>query len=87
MACTKSTSPLRFEALPKDDPKRRKPIIDTAKRSLGWRPRIALKEGLEATIAYFALRMASASPALAPAMAPRGSQRTARGQLTIAGRE
>lgn len=37
--------------------------------------------------AYFALRMASASPALAPAMAPRGSQRTARGQLTIAGRE
>lgn len=87
LACTKSTSPLRFEALPKDDPKRRKPIIDTAERSLGWRPRIALKEGLEATIAYFALRMASASPTLAPAMAPRSSPRPARGRLTIAGRE
>src|SRR3954453_9372875 len=31
-----SASALRFEALPKDDPQRRKPVIDIAERSLGW---------------------------------------------------
>jgi UDP-glucuronate decarboxylase len=85
LAYTESISPLRFEELPKDDPKRRKPVIDTAVRALGWRPRVALKDGLKATIAYFAMRMAGEAPALVPAIAPRRSGRTgARGQLTIA---
>ncbi len=57
LACTKSKSTLRFEPLPTDDPKRRMPIIETAKGSLGWSPKIALKEGLQATIAYFAMRV------------------------------
>lgn len=61
LACTRSKSPLRFTALPKDDPRRRNPAIEIAMRELGWRPRVSLKEGLEATIAYFALRLATIS--------------------------
>ncbi|WP_369722245.1 UDP-glucuronic acid decarboxylase family protein [Bradyrhizobium sp. LLZ17] len=72
------------EALPKDDPKRRKPVIKTAERALGWRPRVPLKEGLQATIAYFALRIATDAPALVPAIATRKTGRMARGRLTIA---
>lgn len=71
LAYTASSSSLRFEALPKDDPKRRKPVIDTAARALGWRPCVQLKDGLKATIAYFALRVAGESPALVPTIAPR----------------
>jgi UDP-glucuronate decarboxylase len=80
---TESASPLRFEALPKDDPKRRKPVIDTATRLLGWRPRVALKDGLQATIAYFALRIADETPTLVPALAPR-KKGPARGLLKVA---
>lgn len=83
LSSTRSDSPLRFEELPKDDPQRRKPVIDTAERSLGWRPRVALKEGLQATIAYFALRMATETPVLVPAIAPRKG-RMARARLTVA---
>ncbi|MGY0571233.1 UDP-glucuronic acid decarboxylase family protein [Bradyrhizobium sp. RDM12] len=84
LSFTRSDSPLRFEELPKDDPQRRKPVIDTAERSLGWRPRVALKDGLQATIAYFALRIATDAPALVPAIAPRKAGRMARSRLTIA---
>ncbi|WP_439408267.1 UDP-glucuronic acid decarboxylase family protein [Bradyrhizobium sp. DASA03076] len=84
LACTASNSPLRFEALPKDDPKRRKPVIDTATRILGWRPRVALEDGLKATIAYFALRIASDSPTLVPVIATRRPGRGARNRMTIA---
>ncbi len=85
LACTRSTSPLRFEALPKDDPKRRKPVIDIAERALGWSPRVALKEGLHATIAYFALRLAAQPRGLVPAVATRSKPaRPTRGRLTFA---
>ena len=80
---TDSASALRFEALPKDDPKRRKPGIDTAVRLLGWRPRVALKDGLQATIAYFALQIASETPALVPTIARRRTDRTARNQMKV----
>lgn len=83
LAYTESTSPLRFEALPKDDPKRRKPVIDAAARALGWRPRVALKDGLQATIAYFSLRIAGDSPTLVPALAAHGKPRLARDRVTI----
>lgn len=83
LAYTESTSPLRFEALPKDDPKRRKPVIDAAARALGWRPRVALKDGLQATIAYFSLRIAGDSPTLVPALAAHGKPRLARDPVTI----
>ncbi|MHB0770483.1 UDP-glucuronic acid decarboxylase family protein [Bradyrhizobium sp. 5.13L] len=82
LSYTRSASPLRFEALPKDDPKRRKPVIDVAERSLGWRPRVPLKDGLQATIAYFALRIATDAPAIAAGR----TGRTPRGRLTLAER-
>jgi UDP-glucuronate decarboxylase len=83
LAYTDSASPLRFEALPKDDPKRRKPVIDTAARLLGWRPRVALKDGLQATISYFALRLAGESATLVPAMASRRSGHATRSRLKV----
>jgi UDP-glucuronate decarboxylase len=36
-----------------DDPVRRKPNIDLAKKVLGWQPHIALRSGLEKTIQHF----------------------------------
>jgi UDP-glucuronate decarboxylase len=84
LAHTGSTSPLCFEPLPKDDPKRRKPVIETALRKLGWRPRVPLMEGLQATIAYFALRTATPEFVMVPEQdrRPRG-----RGRLTLASQQ
>jgi len=39
--------------LPADDPKQRKPDITIAQTTLGWEPKIQLREGLGETIAYF----------------------------------
>ncbi|MCT0247691.1 UDP-glucuronic acid decarboxylase family protein [Synechococcus sp. CS-205] len=39
--------------LPQDDPLQRQPVIDLARRELGWEPRVSLEEGLGPTIAYF----------------------------------
>jgi dTDP-glucose 4,6-dehydratase len=50
---TGSTSPLRHQPLPKDDPKMRKPDITIARAVLGWEPKVALREGLGHTIEYF----------------------------------
>ena len=50
---TGSRSELIFQSLPSDDPKQRKPDISLAQEKLGWQPKTQLKEGLEATIAYF----------------------------------
>jgi UDP-glucuronate decarboxylase len=44
---------LIFRPLPNDDPKQRQPDITLAKNALGWQPAVALKEGLQHTIAYF----------------------------------
>jgi UDP-glucuronate decarboxylase len=48
---------LKFEPLPQDDPRRRKPDITRAQTHLGWQPTIPLKEGLERTIADFRSRI------------------------------
>ena len=40
--------------LPADDPRQRRPDITLARERLGWEPRVGLREGLEATIPYFA---------------------------------
>jgi len=42
-----------FEPLPQDDPKRRCPDINKAKRILNWEPKINLEEGMKRTLAYF----------------------------------
>lgn len=39
--------------LPVDDPRRRKPDISRAAELLGWRPKVDLETGLEATIEWF----------------------------------
>lgn len=50
---THSKSKIIFEPLPSDDPKQRKPVIDLAKNTLQWEPKIPLEEGLIKTIEYF----------------------------------
>lgn len=50
---TNSTSKLVFLPLPQDDPMQRKPVIDLAKKELGWEPTVPLREGLVKTIDYF----------------------------------
>jgi UDP-glucuronate decarboxylase len=50
---TGSKSKLVTEPLPQDDPKQRKPDISVAQTQLGWKPTIALREGLKPTIEYF----------------------------------
>ncbi len=44
---------ISYQALPSDDPTRRRPDISLAKEKLGWQPQVALDEGLDKTIAYF----------------------------------
>jgi len=58
---SQSTSQLAHRSLPQDDPKRRKPVIGKATAKLGWKPQVGLEEGLDATIAYFALNLAAES--------------------------
>lgn len=36
-----------------DDPSKRKPDIEKAKKYLGWEPKVSLKDGLIPTIEYF----------------------------------
>jgi UDP-glucuronate decarboxylase len=50
---TGSKSTLTFLPLPQDDPKQRQPDIRLAQEALGWRPTVALRQGLERTIGYF----------------------------------
>lgn len=50
---TGSRSRLVGRPLPSDDPRQRKPDIDLAEAFLGWRPTIALEDGLGRTIPYF----------------------------------
>ena len=40
-----------------DDPRQRQPDITRARETLGWAPKVPLREGLKATIAYFAGQM------------------------------
>ena len=57
-ALTATKSPIIFEPLPQDDPKRRCPDITKAKKLLGWEPKIGLDEGLRLTLDYFQKQMA-----------------------------
>jgi dTDP-glucose 4,6-dehydratase len=53
LAVTGSKSPLRYEALPVDDPKQRRPDISKARRLLGWEPTVDLESGLRMSLEYF----------------------------------
>jgi UDP-glucuronate decarboxylase len=46
-------SRLVYKPLPSDDPRQRQPDITLAKKTLAWEPKIALRDGLIKTIAYF----------------------------------
>lgn len=48
---------IKFEPLPSDDPRRRRPDITRAKTWLNWEPSIALQEGLKVTIEDFRERV------------------------------
>jgi UDP-glucuronate decarboxylase len=50
---TGSKSKLSFVPASEDDPLRRRPNIELAKRELDWKPQVSLREGLVKTIAYF----------------------------------
>lgn len=54
VAKTASRSKIVFKPLPVDDPIQRCPDISLAQKHLGWTPYIALSEGLDMTIPYFA---------------------------------
>lgn len=51
---TGSRSRMVFRPLPVDDPRRRCPDIGRARRLLEWQPSVALEQGLQPTIAWFA---------------------------------
>ena len=53
-----SSSVIEHRPLPADDPRQRRPDISVA-RSLGWEPKVPLREGLARTIAYFDRLLAS----------------------------
>jgi len=53
ISLTGSASKIVQRPLPQDDPVQRQPDITLAQEKLGWQPRVALKEGLIETIAYF----------------------------------
>lgn len=50
---TGSTSHIRYEPLPQDDPKQRRPDISKARALLGWEPKIDLEAGLRLSLDYF----------------------------------
>jgi UDP-glucuronate decarboxylase len=50
---TGTASAIEYGPLPEDDPMRRMPDIALATRTLGWAPRVALRDGLARTIDYF----------------------------------
>jgi dTDP-glucose 4,6-dehydratase len=55
---TGSGSELISTPRPVDDPQVRRPDLTVARRELGWEPTVALREGLERTVAWFRARAA-----------------------------
>jgi len=58
LAALERDLPIRYEPLPQDDPKRRRPDISKAMRLLGWQPVVPLEEGMKETIEHFRSRVA-----------------------------
>ncbi|PYX95174.1 MAG: NAD-dependent dehydratase [Acidobacteria bacterium] len=53
LAVTGSSSKIRHQALPEDDPRQRRPDISKARKLLGWEPKIDLENGLRMSLDYF----------------------------------
>ena len=53
LAITGAQSNIRYQALPQDDPKQRRPDITKARTLLGWEPKIDLDAGLKLSLDYF----------------------------------
>jgi dTDP-glucose 4,6-dehydratase len=53
IAVTASKSEIRYEKLPEDDPKQRRPDITKARTLLGWDPKVDLDSGLRLSLDYF----------------------------------
>ena len=67
IALTGASARIVFRPLPVDDPTQRCPDITRASSLLGWRPQVALDDGLRSTIAYFAGVLGSPASAATPA--------------------
>jgi len=50
---TGSSSTITRQPLPADDPKLRRPDITRARTTLGWEPKVPVREGVARTIEYF----------------------------------
>ena len=50
---TNSNQKICFKPLPKDDPLKRQPDINLAKKVLNWQPQISRQEGMKMTFAFF----------------------------------
>jgi UDP-glucuronate decarboxylase len=55
---TGSKSEIVYRPLPQDDPTQRCPDITLARKLMEWEPTVALDDGLQRTIAYFAALLA-----------------------------
>jgi dTDP-glucose 4,6-dehydratase len=53
IAITGSKSQVRYEKIPEDDPKQRRPDITKARTLLGWEPKVDLDSGLRLSLDYF----------------------------------
>jgi UDP-glucuronate decarboxylase len=56
---------IEFRPLPQDDPTQRRPDISRAHRVLHWHPTIALRQGLQRTVPFFAERLKRLTPSKA----------------------
>lgn len=63
IAITQSNSKIRYEKLPQDDPKQRRPDITKARTLLQWEPTIPLDTGLKMSLEYFRDAIALELPA------------------------
>ena len=62
IALTGTKSRIISRGLPPDDPTRRRPDITLARSLLGWEPKVALRDGLIKTIAFFEELLAEHGP-------------------------
>jgi dTDP-glucose 4,6-dehydratase len=53
LALVGSKSLIKYEPLPQDDPKQRRPDISKARNLLDWEPKVKLEDGLKLSLDYF----------------------------------